>query len=339
MSFQDRSYYRDPPQYRAGGGDIAQKALAFFNWSFSIGKYFGIRVRVHITFVLLLIGQLLIDHDPAWTLRWAGILFFSVLLHEFGHCIGCRMMRGTANEILMWPLGGLAFCAPPRRPWPEFVTVACGPLVNALLATASFATLLALYGTDSPVTLNPFHPYHFQYWNYSETSRLLADIFAVNYGLLLFNVLLVFYPFDGGRMVQIALWTRLGYARSMKIATTLGMAGAIAAAIFALGVNNSLLLAVCVFGFMTCYQQSRYLRQAGEYEMSCDARDESSYEARPGLMQRWRNARSLKAANRAATSRREQQELVDQILAKVHQHGLASLSEKEKAVLQRASQM
>ncbi len=50
-------------------------------------------------------------------------------------------------------------------------------------------------------------------------------IFAVNYGLFVFNMLLVFYPFDGGRMMQELLWVRLGYYRSMQIATPSAWSG------------------------------------------------------------------------------------------------------------------
>ena len=128
MSYHDRGYSRgsgrsgggdgdwNPPAYR---GDIGRRILNWLNWSFAIGYVSGIRVRVHITFVLLLIFRLIEQRDPLWTLRWTGLLFISVLLHEFGHALACRSVGGTANDILMWPLGGLAYCAPPQRPWPE----------------------------------------------------------------------------------------------------------------------------------------------------------------------------------------------------------------------------
>ncbi len=38
----------------------------------------------------------------------AGLLFVSVLLHEFGHCFAARWVDGDATEIMIWPLGGLA---------------------------------------------------------------------------------------------------------------------------------------------------------------------------------------------------------------------------------------
>ena len=72
------------------------------------------------------------------------ILFVSVLLHEFGHIFGARIMGGQGDDILIWPLGGLAFAAPPRRPWPSLVCTACGPLVNVLICIVTAIALVAL---------------------------------------------------------------------------------------------------------------------------------------------------------------------------------------------------
>ena len=47
---------------------------------------------------------------PAWT------LFAIVLLHEFGHALACRQVGGKANQIVLWPLGGIAYVKPPPRP-------------------------------------------------------------------------------------------------------------------------------------------------------------------------------------------------------------------------------
>lgn len=136
MSWRDRDYNRESSG-SGGGGDIGSSLRRVFDWSFSIGTYLGVHVRIHFMFVLFAVFEFINQRGlsyPWWTLRWQALLFFSVLLHEFGHVLACRGVGGRANEILMWPLGGLAFCEPPRRPWPQFVTVACGPLVNFAIA-------------------------------------------------------------------------------------------------------------------------------------------------------------------------------------------------------------
>ena len=104
MSWEDRPYNEPPEQ----SNDALQKFLRALNWSCNIGTYLGVRVRVHVSFMIFAGIMFLSEGNPWWTLQWGSILFLSVLLHEFGHILGCRSVGGTANEILMWPLGGLA---------------------------------------------------------------------------------------------------------------------------------------------------------------------------------------------------------------------------------------
>src|SRR5213079_583673 len=71
-------------------------------------------------------------------------LFLIVLLHEFGHALACRQVGGTADRIVLWPLGGVAYVSPPQRPGATLWSIAAGPLVNValipvLLAVNSFA--------------------------------------------------------------------------------------------------------------------------------------------------------------------------------------------------------
>lgn len=354
-----------------GSGNVWRSIAEFFNLSFSIGRYFDIRVRVHILFLLLVLfhmwpsarlaelgvgaGEQIIQN-----LRWIALLFVSVLLHEFGHCFGCRAVGGRADDILMWPLGGLATCDPPRRPWPEFVTVACGPLVNVVIAGASYAIMLMWLGWSTmPVSLNPFVMWTDAYWFAADSivAKFLADLFVVNYALLLFNVLLIFYPFDGGRLVQIALWVRLGYRRSMMIATTFGMVGAVGVAVVGLGFGNLLLMLIGVFGFFTCMQQRQHLRFMVDAEPEFDPRYAAAYEAQqgrrgayfgseggttqydrsPGRLQRWREKRALKKAADARRVAEAAESEMNRILDKVHASGIHSLTRHERETLQRAT--
>ena len=103
-------------------------------WSLKLGSFAGIRVYLHWTFVLLL-GWILFSHlgqGHDWAEAWLGVgfiiaLFGCVLLHEFGHCFAARWVGGEADDILMTPIGGLAFARPPHRWGATFITVAAGP--------------------------------------------------------------------------------------------------------------------------------------------------------------------------------------------------------------------
>src|SRR6202035_248478 len=60
-------------------------------------------------------------------------LFLIVMIHEFGHALACRQVGGTANQIVLWPLGGVAYVDPPPRPGAMLWSIAAGPLVNVAL--------------------------------------------------------------------------------------------------------------------------------------------------------------------------------------------------------------
>ena len=66
-------------------------------------------------------------------------LFLIVLMHEFGHAMACRSVGGTADQIMLWPLGGVAYVDPPQRPGAMLWSIAAGPLVNVALLPVLYA--------------------------------------------------------------------------------------------------------------------------------------------------------------------------------------------------------
>src|SRR5690606_38760364 len=106
-----------------GGGGFDFKQI--FLGSLSLGDWFGIHVKVHASLLLLLVFNVLFSGAVGGmgfqnAIISSVILFGIVLLHEFGHCFAARHVGGDAREILLWPLGGLAYVSTPQRPWPTF---------------------------------------------------------------------------------------------------------------------------------------------------------------------------------------------------------------------------
>jgi Zn-dependent protease len=118
-------------------------------WSFSLGRMFGIRINVHVLLPVVLIGliaRVTIGKDAVVTfpeaLVFCALLVISVLLHEFGHCFAARSVDGDAAEVLLWPLGGLAFCDVPHTPRANLITALGGPAVNVALCVVAAGALL-----------------------------------------------------------------------------------------------------------------------------------------------------------------------------------------------------
>src|SRR5271165_2804086 len=81
--------------------------------------------------------------SPAWNILEYLALFAIVLTHEFGHALACRSVGGTANRIMLWPFGGVAYVDAPQRPGATLWSIAAGPLVNVALLPILFAIFLS----------------------------------------------------------------------------------------------------------------------------------------------------------------------------------------------------
>jgi Zn-dependent protease len=286
MGWQDRDYSRSKYENQGFGAGL----LRLLNGSVSLGTWFGIHVRVHATLLILIGTNMLFANSRGGmgvqnALTSSIILFGVVLLHEFGHCFAARAVGGDAREILLWPLGGLAFIRTPQRPWPSFVGTAGGPLVNVLICAVTGFALLLMSRFEFRLPINPMLTFGSRDMLAGDASFLLIYsntiayylwwIYSVSFTLLFFNLLPI-YPLDGGHMMQQILWPRFGYYDSMNFACITGMIAAVFMGLLGLAGNFFLFfLALC--GFMTCYQTRMTLR-----EQSDAAWSESSYAGTAG---------------------------------------------------------
>jgi hypothetical protein len=74
----------------------------------------------------------------AWNVAEYLALFLIVALHEFGHTLACRQVDGTADKVMLRPLGGVAYIDPPPRPGATLWSIAAGQraIRDALCAVA-----------------------------------------------------------------------------------------------------------------------------------------------------------------------------------------------------------
>jgi Zn-dependent protease len=229
-----------------------QQTAPLQSGSLQIFSLAGIRVFVHWSW--LLAAYFLINWDdnagPVWkVLEYVG-LFGIVLLHEFGHALACRQVGGKADYIVLWPLGGIAYVAPPPRPGAVLWSIAAGPLVNVVLVPATVGLCAVSQQAGWPD-------------DYPDLARMLQTLTTINLVLLIFNMLPV-YPLDGGQIVQALLWFVIGRANSLQVVSVIGVIGAVGFGLLAWNSRDWWFAILAVFIGMRAvsgFQQANLLRQ------------------------------------------------------------------------------
>ncbi len=160
------------------------------NWAVPLFRAFGVRVRLHLLYPIFALGLILRILAPegnvvTWldaVLLIAVVPFFVILCHEYGHIFAGRSVGGDGEEILMWPLGGLAFVSSPggMRDWKAHTVIAAGgPLVNVVLC---FAAAVLLAGAGFLPTVNPIaNPFVLDVKSYRDHGRLYTSEYVERY--------------------------------------------------------------------------------------------------------------------------------------------------------------
>ncbi len=227
--------------------------------SFRLFRVAGITVFLHWLWFPVAIIEIAasrpVDYSqPAWKVVEYLSLFAIVLMHEFGHALACRSVGGQANDIVLWPLGGIAFVAPPARPVAVLWSIVAGPLVNLVLVipTGIFWYCTGGQGLTAAGT---------------DIDLLARNLFLLNALLLVFNMLPI-YPLDGGQILQALLWFSLGRWQSLQVASLAGIVfgGAlfllilVLSAVHDLGLSGAILGIIPLFAVLRCvvgFQQAR----------------------------------------------------------------------------------
>src|SRR5580658_5519891 len=127
-----------------------------------------------------------------WNVLEYLALFLIVTTHEFGHALACRQVGGRADQIVLWPLGGVAYVDPPPRPGATLWSIAAGPLVNVVLLPILYVAVKISQSAGMATTA-------------PDVYVLLRAVLYIDLGLLIFNILPI-YPLDGGQILRALLW-------------------------------------------------------------------------------------------------------------------------------------
>lgn len=131
---------------------------------------------------------------------WIGIIFVSVLIHEYGHALTSVLFKQKA-KIQLVALGGVtSYEGPKLKFWQQFVIVFNGPLFGFFLFLAATALLQMQW---SPVM--------YQILRMTQVANLFWTV--VN--------LLPVQPLDGGQLLRIILEANFGI-RGFKLSLLIG---------------------------------------------------------------------------------------------------------------------
>lgn len=202
----------------------------------SLGKVFGIPLRLHYTWFIIFtlvtyslvryaVGQAYpIEQGIILGILTSVLFFASIIIHELAHSVLAIRNNIPVREITLFVFGGVSqITKDATSPRAEFSVAVVGPLTSLAMAGIFYGLHLLLAGTQQTLA-----------------ASLMQWLALINVVLALFN-LIPGFPLDGGRIFRAFVWQRTrDYHRATRIAARVGqgiayvfIAGGITLMIFA----------------------------------------------------------------------------------------------------------
>jgi Zn-dependent protease len=222
--------------------------------SLKIGNAFGIPVRIHATFLVLVYVLVILAEEPLAALTLIGVSFGCVLLHELGHSLVARGFGLRVVDITLWPLGGLARMSEiPENPRIEGLIAIAGPAVNFALAGIALlalvlATVLGLEDRGG--------------FGLVDVPMILLVVNLLQGG---FNLVPAF-PMDGGRLLRAFLGRKRDWVSATELAVRVGRVALFVLVVVWLGVSVRFGRDTCIGPLMTL-AMALFIYMAGTREL------------------------------------------------------------------------
>jgi Zn-dependent protease len=318
-----------------------------------------IHLRIHATFFAVALFALYLSTSqpgqemPAYGMLSIAILLMSILLHEVGHLLAAARVGGSTEQIVIGPLGGLAFPEIPREPQAELVVALAGPAMSLAVVLLSLPLALAV-GLNPAELMIPWQPVGLlagEWWIVA-----LKLTFWSNWVLFLAN-LLPAYPLDGARVLRALLTPAVDYRSAGVVAVRATKITGVVLLILAVVLRDEqsaavlpawvpiALLALFVYSHASLeavrQDESDWEEELFNYDFS---QGYTSLERtmdpprRPrGSLRQWiANRRAMRQRKRKWQEQEEERQ-VDSILIRLHEVGLDGLTAKERSLLNRVS--
>lgn len=311
-------------------------------FGFPVTTLWGARVRVNPFFLLIwpwFAARL------GWQVGTAAFVALAILilLHEYAHVFVARWTGGDAEDVVLWPFGGLALCRQAPTFQSEFLVPAAGPLFHVIAGLALLPFVISSDGFWPAL-----HPIYFPEISFARNfpSAFLMVLFTLNAKLLYLN-LCPMLPLDGSGMMLAVARLRLE-ALPARVATVLvSVLAHLVAVTVAVNISSGIGVQVLLFAYslliFTFWEAARIqlAHQFGEYaEHNPYESSEDELSRRPpapGFFERWRMERERKRQEREEQERVETEVRLDALLEKINQSGINSLSDAERKFLKKAS--
>ena len=343
-------------------------------WSIDLGRWAGVRVRVHYFLVFFALGCLInavvgVNRAVLPTACWLGLLLLVLVLHEIGHVLMAWYHDTTPEDVLLWPLGNFVIPGPTRHA--DSVAVAAAGLLTSLTLAIGSAVVLAVCGAW--MIFNPFGFVDRAAAAFDSGAPILMATGKqvpplqplwwlgwfgfLNWVIFLANFLIPALPLDGGRILRVVLArSSIGLTREnpyaqwlaravvgiltlvglVKLLTDPSMAGMIL-------ISLAILIALIIRTESLMHEDGGFFEDGVfgyDFSEGYTSLEGSTAKVRPvreSALKRWRRRRSDVRLRRRAEREAAEETRLDEILDKVYQHGKGSLTDDEQRFLNRVS--
>ena len=235
-------------------------------WSIKLTRVKGIDIKVHLTFVLIVIWA---------AYRWgvsmgAGsrgalfgvvvilLLFVCVTLHELAHSLTAMRFGVRVHDITLLPIGGISRMEEmPKKPKEELLMSVAGPLTNFVIAAVLILGLVLLRGEAGLSARQLNEVMGSVRWTGLPSYLIIANIM-----LGIFN-LLPAYPMDGGRVLRSLLALKLDHDKATAWAVNIGQGMAWLLGLWGVLAGAWTLVIIAVFIYLGASQEGQMVEAKG----------------------------------------------------------------------------